>query len=136
MPKPDFTQFNFNELIDIVKTISRTKKKSSEGIWKNGYGLKSIDTLEANIEDVLDELIFRIKDQWSRYEIERNFSTLALPNEILNLFNITTAELNKKLFKNPPTIGSEISDGKKDEIWFKIGKSKYIMRNNGDIEII
>ncbi|QEE16245.1 hypothetical protein DSAG12_02075 [Promethearchaeum syntrophicum] len=136
MPKPDLSQFNFNELIDIVKTISRTKKKSSEGMWKNGYGLQSMDSLEANIDDVLDEIIYRVKEQWSRFEIERNFSNLALPHEILNLFNITTAELNKKLFKNPPTIGSEILDGKKDEIWFKIGTSKYIMRNNGNIEII
>ena len=136
MPKPDFSQFNFNELIDIVKTISRTKKKSSEEMWKNGHGLKSIDTLEANIDEVFDEIIYRVRDQWSRYEIERNFKNLALPHEILNLFNITTAELNKKLFKNPPTIGSEISTEGKDEIWFKIGSSKYIMRINGNIEII
>ena len=136
MTIPDFSQFNFNELIDIVKTISRTKKKSSENIWKNGYGLKSIDTLEANIDDVLDEIIYRVKEQWSRYDIERNFRNLVLPHEILNLFHITTAELNKKLFKNPPTIGSEMSSEKKDEIWFKIGSSKYIMRTNGNIEII
>ena len=135
MPKPDFTQFNFNELIDIVKTISRTKKKSSEGIWKNGYGLKSIDTLEANIDDVLYEIINRIRDQWSRYDIERNFRSLVLPHEILNLFSITTAELNKKLFKNPPSIGSEISNVGDDEIWFKIGSSKYVMRTTGNIEI-
>ncbi|MHA1648074.1 MAG: hypothetical protein ACTSVL_10920 [Promethearchaeota archaeon] len=132
----DFSQFNFNELIDIVKTISRTKKKSSENTWKNGYGLKSIDTLEANIDDVLDEIIIRVRDQWSRYDIEMNFRNLVLPSEILNLFNITTAELNKKLFKNPPTIGSEKSNGGDDEIWFKIGSSKYIMRFNGNIEII
>ncbi len=136
MTKPDFSQFNFNELIDIVKTISRTKKKSTENIWKNGYGLQSIDSLEGNIDDVLYELINRIKDKWSRYDIEMNFRNLALPHEILNLFNITTAELNKKLFKNPPTIGSESSDGRDDEIWFKIRNSKYIMRNNGDIQII
>ena len=136
MAHPDLSQFNFNELIDIVKTISRTKKKSSEEVWKNGYGLKSIDTLEGNIDDVLYELINRIRDQWSRYDIERNFRNLALPHEILNLFNITTAELNKKLFKNPPSIGSENSNGKNDEIWFKIGSSKYIMRTNGNIEII
>ena len=55
-----------------------------------------------------NELTIRIKDQWSRYDIERNFKNMALPNEILILFNIITAELNKKLYKNPPTIGSEI----------------------------
>ncbi|MHA1511259.1 MAG: hypothetical protein ACTSRX_06005, partial [Promethearchaeota archaeon] len=103
MAHPDFSQFNFNELIDIVKTISRTKKKSSEEMWKNGHGLKSIDTLEANIDNVLDEIILRVRDQWSRYDIEMNFKNMVLPHEILNLFNITTAELNKKLFKNPPT---------------------------------
>ncbi len=135
MPHPDFSQFNFNELIDIVKTISRTKKKSSEGMWKNGFGLQSIDTLEANIDDVLFELINRIRDKWSRYDIERNFRSLALPHEILNLFSITTAELNKKLFKLPPTIGSEISVKGEDEIWFKIRNSKYIMRSDGNIEI-
>jgi len=135
MAHPDFSEFNFNELIGIVKTISRTKKKSSEEMWKNGYGLQSIDSLEGNIDDVLYELINRIRDQWSRYDIERNFRSLVLPNEILNLFSITTAELNKKLFKNPQTIGSEISDGNKDEIWFKIGSSKYVMRSDGNIEI-
>jgi len=136
MAHPDFSQFNFNELIDIVKTISRTKKKSSEEMWKNGHGLKSIDTLEANIDNVLDEIILRVRDQWSRYDIEMNFKNMVLPHEILNLFNITTAELNKKLFKNPPTIGSEMTPEKKDEIWFKIGSSKYIMRTNGKIDII
>ncbi|MHA1473715.1 MAG: hypothetical protein ACTSPA_01775 [Promethearchaeota archaeon] len=136
MTSPDFSEFNFNELIDIVKTISRTKKKSSEGMWKNGYGLQSIDNLEANIDDVLDEIIIRVRDQWSRNDIERNFRNLVLPHEILNLFNITTAELNKKLFKYPPTIGSENLNGGTDEIWFKIGSSKYIMRTNGNIEII
>jgi hypothetical protein len=136
MTIPDFSQFNFNELIEIVKTISRTKKKSSEEVWKNGYGLKSIDTLEAHIDDVLDEIIIRVRDQWSRYDIEMNFRNLVLPSEILNLFNITTAELNKKLFKNPPTIGSDKKNGGIDEIWFKIGSSKYIMRTNGNIEII
>lgn len=135
MAHPDFSEFNFNELISIVKTISRTKKKSSEGMWKNGYGLQSIDSLEGNIDDVLYELINRIRDQWSRYDIERNFRSLVLPHEILNLFSITTAELNKKLFKNPSTIGSEISDGNKDEIWFKIRSSKYVMRSDGNIEI-
>ncbi len=136
MTIPDFSEFNFNELIDIVKTISRTKKKSSEEMWKNGHGLQSIDSLEANIDDVLDELIIRVKKQWSRYDIEMNFRNMALPHEILNLFNITAAELNKKLFKNHPTIGSENPDGGDDEIWFKIGGSKYIMRTNGNIEII
>ena len=135
MAHPDFSQFKFNELIDIVKTISRTKKKSSEEVWKNGYGLQSIDSLEANIDDVLYELINRIRDQWSRYEIERNFRNLVLPHEILNLYHITTAELNKKLFKYPPSIGSERSDEGEDEIWFKIGSSKYVMRSSGDIEI-
>ena len=135
MAHPDFSQFKFNELIDIVKTISRTKKKSSEEVWKNGYGLQSIDSLEANIDDVLYELINRIRDQWSRYEIERNFRNLVLPHEILNLYHITTAELNKKLFKYPPSIGSEKSDEGEDEIWFKIGSSKYVMRSSGDIEI-
>ena len=135
MAQPDLSQFNFNELIDIVKTISRTKKKSSEEMWKNGYGLQSIDKLEEKVDDVLYELINRIRDQWSRYDIERNFRSKVLPHEILNLFNITTAELNKKLFKNPPTIGSEISADGKDEIWFKIGGSKYVMRSDGNIEI-
>jgi len=135
MTNPDFSQFNFNELIDIVKTISRTKKKSSEEVWKNGYGLQSIDRLESNIDDVLDEIIIRVRDQWSRYDIERNFRSLVLPHEILNLFNITTAELNKKLFKNPPSIGSERSAEGVDEIWFKIGSSKYVMRTNGNIDI-
>ncbi|MHA1720224.1 MAG: hypothetical protein ACTSWX_15320 [Promethearchaeota archaeon] len=134
--KIDFSKFNFNELIDFVKTISSAKKKSSLETWKKGYGLQSIDHLEGNIDEILYELTTRIKDQWSRYDIERNFKNMALPNEILNLFNINTAELNKKLYKNPPTIGSEILEDGKEEIWFKIGNSKYIMRKNGNIEII
>ena len=83
MPKPDLSKFNFNELIDIVKTISRTKKKSSEDMWKKGYGLQSMDSLEANTDNILDEIIYRVRDQWSRFEIERNFRNLALPHEIL-----------------------------------------------------
>lgn len=132
----DFSDFSFVELLNFVSTISRTKKQSSLGVWKDGHGLESIDHLEANVDQILEELTNRVKKVWSLERIQSNFASagLNLPNEILNIFNITSSELNRLLYKFPPAIGAENVDGV-EEIWLAINNMKYLMKANGRISV-
>jgi len=131
----DFSDLAFHELIDFVSTIKRTKKKSSTDVWREGYGLQAMEHLETEVEHILQELTDRVKTNWSYSIIQKNFkrTDIALPSDILNIFNMTSSELNKKLYKYPPAIGSEIIDGY-DEIWFILGNWKYQMSKNGHIK--
>ncbi|WP_371803782.1 hypothetical protein [Candidatus Lokiarchaeum ossiferum] len=131
---PQFSDFTFTELLNFVSTISRTKKQSSLGVWKDGHGLESMDNLEANVDQILEELTTRVKKVWSLDRIQSNFARagLNLPNEILNIFNITSSELNRLLYKFPPAIGAENVNGV-DEIWLVINNMKYLMKSDGKI---
>ena len=132
----DFTDFSFKELINFVSTISRTKKQSSLGVWENGHGLESIEHLESNVDSILIELTNRVQKSLSLDNIQKNFarSEITLPNEILNIFNITPAELNKKLYKFPPGIGADSTNGF-DEIWFVVNNQKFIMKKDFQISV-
>ncbi len=133
---PDFADFSFSELLNFVSTISRTKKQSSLGVWRDGHGLESMESLESNVDQILDELTSRVQEAWSLDRIQTNFAHagLNLPNEILNIFNITTAELNKLLYKFPPAIGADKND-EGDEIWLILNNIKYLMTYQGKIMI-
>ncbi|MHA1584111.1 MAG: hypothetical protein ACTSWL_02560 [Promethearchaeota archaeon] len=121
----------------MVKTISRTKKQSSKMVWKNGYGLKGVDSLEANVDNFLDELTRRVQRTFSLDRIQYNFATskLNLPSDIMNLFNVSPGGINHMIWKSPSKIGA-ISIDEHEEIWVLIGNRKYAMQADGKIHIL
>ena len=125
--------FSFEELKNMVNTIAKTKKRSSDMMWTQGTNLHSIDDLEKNVDGILHELTRRVATQWSIERIQYNFamSSTMLPNSLMNLFNITPSELNQKI--RSQEIGAERKDGY-DEIWIKVNNAKYIMTHSGVIE--
>ncbi|UYP48222.1 hypothetical protein NEF87_004507 [Candidatus Lokiarchaeum ossiferum] len=132
-----FKKFQFEELVEMVRTISRTKTQSREGVWKDGHGLQSIDHLEAHVDDILDELARRIRANFTIDRIQRNFryNKLNLPTEFLNLYNLTAAQLNFMIYKDKNSIGAILTDGK-EEIFIKHGPVRYVMNTEGNIAVI
>lgn len=118
----------------MVITIAKTKKRSSDMMWKEGTILHSIDDLEANVDNILAELTQRATRQWSIERIQYNFVTsqTMLPDKLMNLFNLTPSDLNLRIHSN--TIGANRNKNY-DEIWFVIDNSKYIMTREGVIKI-
>ena len=92
--------FTFAELVEMIKTISRTKNKSRQDKINGGVGLQSIEHLESHMDDILFELAERIKLSWNQMRIQRSFrfSKLNLPTELLNAYNITPAHLSFMMY--------------------------------------
>ncbi|MHA1675441.1 MAG: hypothetical protein ACTSYI_17660 [Promethearchaeota archaeon] len=134
---PKFEEFNFNELKDMVKAIARTKHKSREGRWKNGYGLQSFEHLEAHIDGILKEMARRIREEFSIGRIQYNFrhNKANLPPEIYNLNNINDTQLNGMLYKNAELVGSELNAEGEEEIFICFNDTKYRMKKDGSIQV-
>ena len=131
-------KFTFTELVEMIKTISRTKNKSRQDKIHGGVGLQSMEHLESHIDDFLFELAQRIKKSWSQIRIQRSFrySKLNLPTELLNAYNITPAQLSFMIYKDKNSIGAIITDDGKEEIYIKNGMVKYLMKTDGNIVIL
>ncbi len=131
-----FQDFSFEELVEMVRSISRTKSKSRENVWKEGYGLASMDDLEAHVDDILDELADRIRRSWCLKRINWNFknNSLDLPKSFLNVYNLTASQLNYMLYKDQFSIGSVENDGN-EEIYIKEGPIRYLMKSTGNIVV-
>lgn len=128
--------FTFIELIDIVKTIARTKKASSCDFWKGGTGLISLEHLESHSDAILEEIACRVRKAWSLENILINIKNhrLNLPDFIRNLFNINACELSRLIYKEPPLIGA-LKNGIYEEIFLIQENQKYIMKWTGQISI-
>ena len=133
-----FDAFNFNELLDMIRTIIRTKNKSLECLWKDGCGLESLEHLEAHVDDILEEIASRVRDAWSFDRIQLNFKShsLTLPQELLNLNNLNATLLNRILYKDPFSIGADLSANGEEEIFIVINNLKYKMTKKGKILIL
>lgn len=134
---PEFDKFSFQELIEMVQAISRTKHRSREGVWREGYGLQSIEHLEAHIDDILEEMAKRMRSAFSLARIQSNFrhNELNLPHDLLNLNNINATQLNSILFRNSNLIGAERNDQNEEEIFIIINDVKYKMQTDGRIVV-
>ncbi len=132
-----FKKFHFEELVEMVRSISRTKVQSREGMWTEGFGLQSMDHLEAHVDDILNELARRIRENFTIDRIQRNFryNKLNLPTDFLNLYNLTASQLNFMLYKDKNSIGGITTDGK-EEIFIKHGPVKYVMNSEGTIAVL
>jgi hypothetical protein len=132
-----FVEFDFNELREMVLAIAKTKHKSREGVWKNGYGLESIDHLESHIDEILEEMALRIREAFSVFRIQSNFkhNKLPLPPDLLNLNNINATQLNAMLYRNPDLVGSETNEEGDEEIYILFNDIKYKMQKNGQIVV-
>lgn len=137
MRENPLAKFTFNELTEMVKTISNTKWRSSDMRATQGYILETIDDLEANVDLVLGEMVKRVSRQWTFSKIQSNFSrsSVILPHELMNVFNITPSILMKQIRSNPTTVGAEMNNQDEEEIWFAVGAKKYRMTSNGAILI-
>ena len=82
---PDFADFSFSELLNFVSTISRTKKQSSLGVWRDGHGLESMESLESNVDQILDELTSRVQEAWSLDRIQTNFAHAGLNLSLIHI---------------------------------------------------
>jgi hypothetical protein len=127
-----FEAFSFNELGKIVKSILRTKKRSSEDKFEGGQGLVSIEALEAHIDDILQEIVNRISEQWTFERIQTNIKEyqISLPDRLKNVFNINQHEVQNLIMRDPPVIGAEINDDC-EEIFFFFDNTKYQMKKDG-----
>lgn len=129
-----FNDFSFDELKNMVQTIAKTKKRSSDMMWTQGTNLLAIDDLEQNVDKILFEMVRRVQTQWSIERIQYNFSTSnqMLPNGLMNLFSITPSDLNHKIING--SIGASHKNGF-DEIWVILNNTKYLMTHQGYIKI-
>ncbi len=134
---PKFQEFSFVELKDMVRAIARTKHKSREGQWKNGYGLQSIDHLETHVDDILKEMARRIREAFSIGRIHYNFrhNKSNLPPEIYNLNNINDTQLNGMLYKNAELVGADLNAEGEEEIFICFNDKKYRMKKDGSIQV-
>jgi len=130
-----FKAFTFSELVEMVRTISRTKHESRTGVWKEGVGLESMENLEAHVDDILEELAQRIRHSWSTDRIQKNFrsNSVSLPSDILNLNNLNASQLNFMLYKDSNAVGSEVNDKGEEEIYIYFNNLKYKMSHDGSI---
>ncbi|MCP4760551.1 MAG: hypothetical protein GY870_02145 [archaeon] len=129
-------KFNMNELIGMLRTFYRIRKKSSDMLWTEGSGLISIESTLEESESILQEVIDRIHEKWTIDRISRN-RRQKLPKFLLNSYNISTAELTYILLNNMVEIGSDKWNDDKvenEEIYFIIDDTKYKMKNDGIIE--
>jgi hypothetical protein len=133
-----FDAFNFNELLDMIRTIIRTKKCSLENLWKEGCGWESMEHLEAHVDDILEEIACRIREAWSFDRIQLNFKShlLTLPQELLNMNNLNATMLNRILYKDPFSIGADLSTNGEEEIFIILNNLKYKMTKKGKILIL
>ena len=101
-----------------------------------GHALESIDDLEANADDILDELRKRVRREWSMQRIQYNFahSPEMLPIDLMNIFSISSFDLNMKISAKPAKLGAEEINGH-DEIWIAVAHKKYVMSDKGIISI-
>ncbi|WP_457557587.1 hypothetical protein [Candidatus Harpocratesius sp.] len=137
MKRDNFRDFSFNELVQMVDTIARTKHRSRQGVWTEGFGLQSIDHLESHVDEILEELAHRIRQSFNIARIQSNFrhNKESLPHDILNFNNLNATQLNAMLFKERGSIGAEINENGEEEIFIFIKGTKYKMKSNGVIII-
>jgi hypothetical protein len=133
-----FDAFNFNELLNMIRTIMNTKNRSLENLWKEGCGWESMENLESHVDDILEEIACRVREAWSFDRIQLNFKShsLSLPQELLNLNNLNATMLNRILYKDPYSIGADLSVDGYEEIYIIINNLKYKMTKKGKILIL
>ncbi|MCF2141093.1 MAG: hypothetical protein K9W44_13625 [Candidatus Lokiarchaeota archaeon] len=133
--RDNFSDFSFNELINMVNTIARTKHRSRQDVWTEGYGLQSIDHLESHVDEILEELAYRIRQSFNIGRIQSNFrhNKESLPHDILNFNNLNATQLNAMLFKERGSVGAEVNENGEEEIFIVIKGIKYKMKSNGVI---
>lgn len=133
----NFEKFTFNELIQMVDAISRTKHASRQGVWSNGYGLQSIEHLESHVDDILNELAYRIRSAFNLARIQSNFrhNKEPLPHDILNFNNLNATQLNALLFRDRGCVGADLNEQGEEEIYIVLKGKKYKMKKSGIISI-
>jgi len=121
----------------MVDAISRTKHRSRQSVWSDGYGLQSLEHLEKHIDDILEEMAHRIRQSFNIVRIQSNFrhNKEPLPNEILNFNNLNATQLNAMLFRDRGCIGADVNEQGEEEIFVVIKGIKYKMKKSGQISI-
>ncbi|TFH30888.1 MAG: hypothetical protein E4G98_01190 [Promethearchaeota archaeon] len=134
---PQFQDFKFAELKDIVHAIARTKHQSSESRWTEGNGLHSIDHLETHIDDILKEMARRIRETFTMERIHANFrhNKSNLPHDIFNLNHINATQLTGMLYNYKDLVGADLTPDGNEEIYVIINETKYKMKKNGVIQV-
>ncbi len=133
--KKGLQDFDFQELLDMIDQFAKIKHYSSNEKWKNGEGLLSVDELMPRVEDIIEELVERIKNQWTFERIAYNIKNnpIHIPSSIMNIYQITRADLRRWLYSAQIKIGAEeISE--KECIWIIQNGIKYLMNPSGIIQ--